>query len=159
MRNRTYIGFILILSIAISVVVGCQQATHPDNESISDQSSAAMVEAALEEAGNPIGIAHLSIASMEMRALSNVDDPEVIADILLLLSEDQLSIMARGRVARVAEPSVVLDIAETAGLDTSNPEAIEEGILMSPVPMSWGAIKCCYKDPECCPPPPKEKDQ
>jgi hypothetical protein len=149
----------LFLAILLSAVVGCQQATYPDNEVISEQSSAAVVEEALEETGNPGGITHLSIASVEMRELSNVEDPEVITDILILLSEGQMSILARGRVARVEEPSVVLAIAEIAGLDTSNPEAIEEGILMSPIDASWGVIKCCAKDPECCPPPPKEKDQ
>jgi hypothetical protein len=92
-----------------------------------------------------------------MRKLSQIDNTELIADVLAMLSDGQVSILARGYVIRVVETSLVVEIATIAGLDTSNPDTIREGIFMSPVPMSWGAIKCCYKDPECCPPPPKKE--
>lgn len=132
-------GFVLIAVVAFSALGGCGQTTHPE-----------------EAVSIPTGIEHLSIGPMEIEAVANVEGPEAIADVLSLLSEEQLSALVEGDVLCVEEPSVALAVATQVGLDTSNPVVIEGGILLAADSLTWGQLKCCYLSLTCCH---KEKEQ
>jgi hypothetical protein len=128
-------GLVLVIVVAFSTLGGCEQATDPE-----------------VGVSTAVGIAHLSIGPMNIEALVNVDDPKTIADVLSLLSEEQLSTLAKGDVVGVDDPKVALKIAARVGLDTSFPAAAEGGVLLSTFRVTWGQLKCCYGgNDECCP--------
>lgn len=133
-------GFVLVIAVAFSVLGGCEETTDPE-----------------VGVSTPIGIAHLSIGPMEIEGLVNVEDPGAIADVLAVLSEEEIRLLAEGGVICVEDPRLTLEIAKTVGLDTSPHAVTEGGILMAAVHMTWGQLKCCYAgNAACCT---KKKEQ
>jgi len=141
MRTWTSRGFVLLVIVAITVSIACQRATDPKNST-----------------ATPFEIEHLSVGAAEIEALVDVDDPDTIADVLALLSGDQLAALAQGDVLHVEDPALALKLAEASGLDASSPATTEGGLLLADCNMTWGQLKCCYAGNAgcCCP---KKKEQ
>jgi hypothetical protein len=150
---RAPTGAIVASIIAFVCLGGCNQTTQP-----SENIAAELLIAADPVASSSTGISHLMIASLETHLLANINDPEAIADALAPLTEAEISVLATRRIVAVVDPEVVSAIALVAGL--ADPAMIEDGILLTTyVDATWGVIKCCFKDPNCCPKPEDKKEK
>jgi hypothetical protein len=146
---RIRIGFVVIM-VATLAFGACQQAAGPGDEA--PPAGSAVTEPLFDAGAGATGIARILIASVEMQSLAFTEDPNVISEVSNLLTEAELATLVSRRLVRVEDPSVASVIAVVVGLDIADPRMTEEGLLVTTyTEMTWGRIKCCFKDPNCCP--------
>jgi hypothetical protein len=159
MRYAAQTG-VLFITIATLLAVGsCSQTTSPEGEVLNTPPTPTRIDVDPAPVEDPPGIKRLSIATVKFNMLSETKDQGTIAAVLAELTDEQRRrVIARSRV-RVVEPDVVLTILGLFGINPPDATVLEDGVFTAVYTRTtWGKIKCCYKDPNCCPKPPK-KDQ
>jgi hypothetical protein len=155
MSVRIRMGFVVIM-VTILALGACQQAAGPGDEA--PPAGSAVNEAVFDAGAGATGIARILIASVEMQALAFTEDPNVISEVSNLLTGTELATLVSRRLVRVEDPSAASTIAMVVGLDIADPAMTEEGLLVTTYSeVTWGKLKCCFKDPNCC--PKKKKEQ
>jgi hypothetical protein len=159
MRYAAQTGVLLITIATLLAVGSCSQTTSPESEVLNTPPTPTRIDVDPGLVEDPPGIKRLSIATGELNMLSETEDQGTIAAVLAELTHEQRRrVTARSRT-RVVEPDVVLTILGLFGVNPPDPTVLEDGIFAAVYTLTtWGKIKCCYKDPKCCPEPPK-KDQ
>ncbi len=141
-----------------SALSGCQQTEGPEDVALAEKASSIPRQVAINDIANTTGITHLLIATVEVGVLGGTDDPIAVAEILSLLTETERSTLTQRRLVHVVDPDLAAEIAAIVGINMSDPAVAADGLLVtSYIATTWGQIKCCYKDPKCC--PKKKKEQ
>lgn len=159
MRRAVWTGILLFVIAALITTGGCSRTTGPESEDSYSSPAWEQIDAGSASVEIRSGVGRLSIATVQMNMISETTNSVTIDAVLEKLTADQRNRVASRRYVLVVDPADVLTILGLFGIVSPDPATIEDGILAAVyTPATWGQIKCCMKDPKCCPKK-KKKDQ